>query len=121
MARGDSAAGRPDPPSGVSRFRRSRGEDQPSSAPKPLVRIVAELVKRCPQCKQERPSDEEFCEGEFNGAPCGWSLSGEKIEVAGAATSEPTPPTAGPTTCPNGHVLEPGDFICVRCGGSGAT
>lgn len=76
------------------------------------------MMRFCPNCETERPVAELLCEGEANGHPCGWDLSGLPIRPEGwrpqaaspAAQAAPTP------TCPNGHPVDAGDLMCPECG-----
>ncbi len=75
------------------------------------------FFKVCPQCGAERPSSEAICEGDFNGAFCGWDLVDQPVKTVTSAVSAlgqvPTTPTLA---CPNGHPYNPGDVLCLTCG-----
>ena len=75
-------------------------------------------MRFCPNCETERPVDELFCSEAVNGKICDWPLSGQPIRPNGWRP-KPTvqqQPVSPPTFCPNGHPVEPGDFICAICG-----
>jgi primosomal replication protein N'' len=80
---------------------------------------VTDLVRYCPSCKSERPLAEAECLNEVDGNVCGWFLSDGPIQQRGAAP--PIRPPSLPTRplsnqCPNGHLVEPGDTLCLQCG-----
>ncbi len=74
------------------------------------------MMRLCPNCATERPITEMFCEGEIEGAICGWALSGVPMRQEGwrapAAEAAGTPASK----CVNGHEVEGGDLICATCG-----
>lgn len=86
------------------------------------------LFRHCPRCGSARPVTELVCEGRIRDQPCRWSLF--DVLPAPAATEatrcqpEASPPSAVPNPqslvssqqCRNGHLLGPGDFLCVVCG-----
>lgn len=74
------------------------------------------IYKRCPRCETARPVEETICEGEVDGAPCNWNLTGQKIlssqnDLAAARVGE-----TRTSHCVNGHDLSDGDIICTVCG-----
>jgi primosomal replication protein N'' len=86
------------------------------------------LIRRCPKCHEARPLNEIICQtpGE-DGASCNFPLINVRPTPNGAtrkAPSIPDPPgphpnpgpQTGPVRCPNGHVIEEGDRICIICG-----
>ncbi|HYD37825.1 MAG TPA: hypothetical protein VEA60_09445, partial [Allosphingosinicella sp.] len=77
------------------------------------------MIRFCPNCQTERRLDELFCEGEIEGATCGWTLSDVAIREPGwrppALAVQPIEPSPG-RTCPNGHPATPGDLLCETCG-----
>jgi primosomal replication protein N'' len=76
------------------------------------------MMRFCPNCETERPVAELLCEGETNGHPCGWDLSGLTIRPEGWRPEAAKPPAqAAPAqSCPNGHPVDPGDLMCPECG-----
>lgn len=83
------------------------------------------LVRLCPQCRGERPIEELVCEGEWNGAVCGWSLTDITFSTQGESVTATVleQPEVGVLTesendlrCANGHRLAPGDLLCIECG-----
>jgi hypothetical protein len=77
------------------------------------------MMRFCPSCATERPVDEFLCEGEVEGRPCGWELSGQPIRAEGWRPGEVTPADAAidQLRCVNGHDVAPGDLLCAECGG----
>jgi primosomal replication protein N'' len=76
------------------------------------------MIRRCPNCRTERPLTEFYCEGTLEGHSCHWDLSGVEISEPGITRPPvPIPPPPEPTirACPNGHAVEPGDLICPIC------
>jgi DNA polymerase III delta prime subunit len=86
-------------------------------------------IRLCPKCTTERPLTETLCRGTVQGRRCGWDLTGVAITEAGTGHGPAAPTTAPPATptagvadndsrprCSNGHPVDPGDFICPRCG-----
>lgn len=75
-------------------------------------------VRVCPRCGTERPLDEFSCENVVGGSFCSWQLDGEPVVEAGATTAPAaiTEPTPLRPVCVNGHLLEPGDQMCMVCG-----
>ncbi|MBA4222514.1 MAG: histidine kinase [Methylobacterium sp.] len=76
------------------------------------------MMRFCPNCETERPVAELLCEGEANGHPCGWDLSGLPIRPEGWRPEAAKPPAQDvpAPTCPNGHPVDPGDLMCPECG-----
>lgn len=76
------------------------------------------MMRFCPNCETERPVAELLCEGEANGHPCGWDLSGLPIRPEGwrPQAASPAAPAAPTPTCPNGHPVDAGDLMCPECG-----
>lgn len=75
------------------------------------------MMRFCPRCETERALSEIYCEGVVEDQPCDWDLSQLPVRPSGwrPRIAEPTPPAA-PLTCPNGHPVEAGDFLCSDCG-----
>ncbi len=81
------------------------------------------LVRHCPNCASDRPVTEILCEGLKDGAQCLWPLSGEEIREEGALTESPDNvphDDAEHRRCLNGHAMEAGDELCLRCGADAA-
>ena len=83
------------------------------------------MIRRCPNCGEERPVDEIFCGGEVEGRHCDWNLSALPIVAAGsapavAAPSADPPPAPAGLVCVDGHPMSEGDLICGTCGGDPA-
>ncbi len=88
------------------------------------------MIRFCPNCQTERSLAEIFCEGMIDGHGCGWDLAGEPIHPEGwrpqpVVTREEV---AGPPAqeervilCENGHLMAPGDLMCLDCGAGPAT
>src|SRR5262245_36484144 len=81
-----------------------------------IAPAAAQYVKRCPRCGGERPPSEEVCEGDHQGALCGWSLSGEPVTVAGAPPATTRRAGEASQSCQNGHPMAAGDQLCLQCG-----
>src|SRR5258706_5279396 len=81
-----------------------------------MILAPASLVRRCPQCRTERPVAELYCGGVFDGSACNWTLADEPIVQAGGSPTPEPPPAPVGRHCVNGHTLDPGDEICVTCG-----
>jgi primosomal replication protein N'' len=78
-----------------------------------------DYVKICPRCRQERRPTEMSCESVVEGLECRFPLEDVEIQIAGASLK--VAPNAKPDlTCRNGHSLEPGDEVCLRCGADAA-
>lgn len=75
------------------------------------------MMRFCPRCETERALSEIYCEGVVEDQPCDWDLSQLPVRPSGwrPRIAEPTPPAAT-LTCPNGHPVEAGDFLCSDCG-----
>lgn len=76
------------------------------------------MMRYCPNCESERPVTELLCEGEFDGAACGWDLSGLQVRPVGWRPG-PVPIVASRAparVCENGHAVDAGDLICPECG-----
>lgn len=74
------------------------------------------MMRLCPNCGTERSVAEMFCEGDVDGASCGWPLSGVPISQDGWR-----PPAVGAAApaelrCINGHAVGAGDLMCATCG-----
>lgn len=98
------------------------------------------MMRFCPSCQSERALHELLCEGQVGEHPCDWDLSREPIREAGwrplpVVTREPPDATvpaqsAGDTgtgsgtradpRCTSGHAMQPGDLMCLECGGEPA-
>ena len=82
------------------------------------------MIRLCPNCATERPISEFFCEFvDSDGSTCNWDLTdvaprqpGERESVVTAAAAPVADSQASVRTCPNGHVADPGDLICMACG-----
>jgi primosomal replication protein N'' len=76
------------------------------------------MMRFCPNCETERPVDELFCSEVVNRKICDWPLSGQPIRPNGwrPESTVQRQPESLPTNCPNGHTVEPGDFMCAVCG-----
>ncbi|HUF61055.1 MAG TPA: AAA domain-containing protein [Verrucomicrobiales bacterium] len=83
------------------------------------------MIRRCPRCQTDRSLEEILCQGRFGDRDCGWPL----FDILPTSAAEPTKPAdpvvpaepakddaPGSLLCCNGHVLEPGDFLCLECG-----
>ncbi|CAH1387714.1 AAA domain-containing protein [Candidatus Nitrotoga sp. M5] len=86
---------------------------------------MTSIVRFCPNCKTERSLEELFCDGEINDRRCHWNLSDEPIRQKGwrpapIVTAEQATQVIQPSTCINGHTLDPTDLICTTCGGDRA-
>ncbi|WP_456016520.1 AAA domain-containing protein [Methylorubrum populi] len=78
------------------------------------------IVRVCPSCGSERPPSEITCEN------CHYYIGDEELRPAGSS-QQPTPivdppspeprPVASTPCCVNGHPVEPGDQMCMVCGG----
>jgi primosomal replication protein N'' len=80
-----------------------------------MMIAAPDYVKICPRCRQERRPNEMSCEGVVEGLECKFPLEDVEIRVAGSGAI--AGPTAGPVlTCANGHLIEPGDEVCLICG-----
>lgn len=81
-----------------------------------------ELIKRCPNCKSERPASELICLQHMDGSFCHWDLSNEPLISATVPADQAEPSVTGAAvqnglrTCRNGHPMEAGDELCVICG-----
>jgi primosomal replication protein N'' len=73
---------------------------------------VQPQIKVCEQCGGERPPNELVCGGEFLGARCAWDLTQIPLSAAGSSTESSVQDAL---TCPNGHPVAAGDFICSVC------
>ncbi|CAM5761087.1 hypothetical protein LMIY3S_00019 [Labrys miyagiensis] len=77
-------------------------------------------VRFCPNCLQERPIDELYCESPTVNGTCGWPLSDEVIRQAGmpleSVASSPLCHAPQSRYCTNGHPLDAGDQMCMTCG-----
>lgn len=86
-----------------------------------------DLVRYCPSCHTERAVSEVSCEGVVNGHQCNWPLLEIQITPSGWRPASVIPAEAPPASssaasvCIAGHQLEPGDFICSRCGEEAAS
>ena len=83
------------------------------------------MIRYCPNCKTERTLNELFCEGDFRGARCEWSLSDEPLRQPGwrppvLVTEEERQTAAIDSLCTAGHAIAADDFICMTCGGDRA-
>ena len=70
--------------------------------------------KICPDCGQRRPQNEIFCLTMRDGRECGFILTDVPIDVP--QPPEPERPPVGGSVCMNGHMLNPGDYLCGTCG-----
>ena len=75
-----------------------------------------EEYRVCPRCQTHRPQHELFCEGVVGDSLCGWDLSG--VDITNGTEARPVCPSVPPKgrTCPNGHPVDPGDWLCPECG-----
>jgi primosomal replication protein N'' len=83
-------------------------------------------IRYCPKCSTERELTESYCEGDIDGAICGWNLTTAAIRPRGAGAppsppntpNYPMPPPGGGSQacCPNGHAVEEGELLCPGCG-----
>jgi primosomal replication protein N'' len=79
------------------------------------------MIRFCPNCETERPLEEVLCDGEVDGAPCGWPLSGIALRPSGWRPVAPPPPGPPNTAaCVNGHPMGAGDLMCGECGADAA-
>ncbi|MGY1457339.1 AAA domain-containing protein [Luteimonas sp. A534] len=96
------------------------------------------MMRFCPSCLTERALYELACEGVVQDRPCGWDLSGEAIRDAGwrpqpvVTRHAPEPAAVGEhpesggaacegPRCTGGHPMQPGDLMCLECGGEPAS
>jgi AAA domain/Protein kinase domain/REase_MTES_1575/Protein of unknown function (DUF4011) len=70
----------------------------------------------CPRCQSRRPEHELFCAGTVDGGSCGWDLTGVDISYGSETLAIPAPSGIKGMTCPNGHPVTLGDWICSECG-----
>ena len=75
-----------------------------------------EPFRFCPKCQTRRPQSELFCEGIVGNCHCGWDLSGVDITNSDVPPAIHRPLPLEERSCPNGHFVSPGDFICSECG-----
>ncbi|MEQ1611437.1 MAG: AAA domain-containing protein [Hyphomicrobiaceae bacterium] len=69
--------------------------------------------KTCPDCGEQRPHHEVFCQTFRDERTCGWDLTTVTLDVP-RPEAQPQPPEP---ICVNGHRLNPGDLLCGECGG----
>lgn len=74
------------------------------------------MIRLCPNCETERPLTESFCDGELDGATCGWALSGLPIRQERWRTPKIGSVATSPPRCINGHEVGDGDLMCASCG-----
>lgn len=78
-------------------------------------------VRYCPNCHTERSIRETLCRGELEGGRCAWDLTSIPVSHSGqrpdlfVSTNNNTVSHLS-MGCPNGHSVEPGDFLCPDCG-----
>lgn len=96
---------------------------------------MSTIVRICPKCKTERSQDEMLCKNkqEQDEKPCGYYLADEtpfekdngspkeEINAFRNTDTEFIEQSLPQNTCQNGHPLDPGDLLCVRCSSSDST
>ena len=78
------------------------------------------MIRFCPNCRTERPIEEMLCEGDVEGAFCGWELSSLPLRAEGwreEPGAAPAQARSAAPTCVNGHAVDAGDLVCGECGG----
>ncbi len=82
---------------------------------------MTDLVRICPNCGSERPATEVFCQADYPGGMCNWSLYDVQPTTPGIQepTIEPMLPeeaAGSERLCVNGHPVSAGDLLCPICG-----
>lgn len=81
-------------------------------------------MRWCPSCETERDLSEVFCQGCLEQGVEPWPVSAEPIRPRNwrpDRETADTPAAPAQDTCPNGHLITAGDFICPECGADIAT
>lgn len=89
------------------------------------------MMRFCPNCHTERALHEIFCEGTVQDRPCHWDLASEPIHESGwrpvpvvtrhSPVQAPLENGQNERRCNSGHLMTPGDLMCMECGAEPAS